>query len=316
MILRALTVAAALLAGGSAAAQQTETITFPGNQKGKTVEVPATVYWPAGPGPFPALVIHHGSGGVTSAREGRYAREMAAMGVAGVVIDSFKPRGVTSTVQDQTAVTGPDFNADALGVLKALGRSPRIDRARIGIIGFSKGGTSALMATHMQQVEAAGVPPGLRYALHVPFYPSCSIQFYRPRTTGAPIYMLLGGSDSYVGVEPCQTYADMLRTGGALVDVKVYPNAMHGFDGGAAWFDPRGENYSACVSQQQADGSWIERKSGVTTTGSDGRSIPGAASRAVSICRTLGVSGGGNDAATRDSMADLKAYVRRHLIGS
>ena len=91
------------------------------------------------------------------------------MGVAAVVIDSFKPRKVTSTVTDQSAVTGNDFDLDALMALKALGGIERIRRDRIGITGFSKGGTSTLMAAHQSRVAAANLPAGLRYALHVPF---------------------------------------------------------------------------------------------------------------------------------------------------
>jgi dienelactone hydrolase len=301
---------------GSAGAQQKETISFESRQKGQPVQVTATIYWPAAQGPVPALVIHHGSGGVSDAREGRYAREMVAMGVAAVVIDSFKPRGVTSTVADQTAVTGSDFNLDALGALKALGANGRIARGKIGITGFSKGGTSALMAAHEGLVVAAGVPAGLRYVLHVPFYPSCSAQYYRPRSTGAPIFMMLGGSDSYVGHEPCETYAAAMRAEGAHIEVKVFPNAPHGFDAGAPYFVAQGENYSQCVTQQQADGSWKERKSGIPTIGTDGKPIPGAQAKALAACRTLGVSGGPNDAAAKQSMELLKGYVRRYLLGS
>ena len=315
MILRTLAAAVALLTAGSAIAQQSETISFESRQKGKPVQIPATIYWPAKPGPVAAVVIHHGSGGLGD-RERRYAREMVAMGAAAVVIDSFKPRGVASTVQDQSAVTGQDFNLDALGALKALGGNARIDRLKIGITGFSKGGTSALMAAHERQVVAAGVPAGLRYALHVPFYPSCSVQYYQPRTTGAPIYMLLGGADTYVGFEPCQTYGEALRAAGGRVEVKVFPNAMHDFDGGRAWFNRQGENYVNCVFQQQANGSWVERKSGVMTIGADGKPIAGAAARAAAGCRTLGVSGGVNDDAARQSMEDLKGYVRRYLLGT
>ena len=149
------------------------------------------------------------------------------------------------------------------------------------------------MAAHEQLVAAAGVPAGLRYALHVPFYPSCNTQYYRPQTTGAPIYMLLGGADTYVGVEPCQTYAEALRAAGARVEVKVFPECQHGFDGGRALGrSRRGENYSQCVFQQQPDSSWIERESGVTTIGSDGKPIQGAYAKALAVCRTLGVSGG------------------------
>ena len=275
----------------------------------------AEIYWPAAAGPVPALVIHHGSGGVSDSREGRFARGIVAMGVAAVVVDSFRPRSVSSVVQDQSAVTGQDFNLDALIALKALGANGRINRARIGITGFSKGGTSSLMASHERLVVAAGVPAGLRYALHVPFYPSRSAQSYRPQTTGAPIYMLLGGADTYVGFEPCQTYGEALRAASARVEVTVFPNAMHGFDGGRAYFDPKGENYAKCVFQQQADRSWVERASGVMTIGTDGRPIQGALAKAFAVCRTLGVSGGPNDAAARQSMEDLKGYVRRHLLG-
>jgi dienelactone hydrolase len=306
----------ALCAAGTAGAQQKETISFESRQKGQPVQVTATIYWPATAGPVPALVIHHGSGGISDRREGHYAREMVALGVAAVVIDSFKPRGVTSTVTDQSAVTGQDFNLDALAALKAMGANSRIASNRIDITGFSKCGTSARMAAHESQVVAAGVPAGLRYALHVPFYPSCSVQYYKPRSTGAPIFMLLGGADSYVGHEPCETYAAAMRAEGARIEVKVFPGAGHGFDGGAPYFVPQGENYSQCVTQQQADGSWKERKSGIVTIGAGGKPIPGAIGKALAACRTLGVSGGGNDAAARQSMDDLKSYVRRYLLGS
>jgi len=312
---RALAAALLVFAAASAHAQQRETITFESRQKGAPVQVTAEIYWPAKAGPVPALVIHHGSGGVSTEREGRYAREMVAMGIAGVVIDSFRPRGVSQTVTDQSAVTGADFNLDALAVLKALGANPRIDRAHIGIAGFSKGGTSALMAADENLISASGVPTGLRYALHVPFYPSCSVQYRQPRTSGAPIYLLLGGADTYVGVEPCQTYAEVLRAGGAQIAVTVYPNAGHGFDGSRPFFNAQGENYSRCVWQQQANGSWVERKSGVMTVGTDGKPIPGASAKAVGVCRTMGVSGGGQDAAAKKSMEDLKGYVRRYLAG-
>jgi len=100
--------ALALLAtAGAAEAQQRQTIDFEGRQKGQPVRVPAEIYWPAAQGPasqgiVPAMVIHHGSGRISGQRELRYARELAAMGVAAVVIDSFRPRGVTSTVEDQS----------------------------------------------------------------------------------------------------------------------------------------------------------------------------------------------------------------------
>jgi hypothetical protein len=91
---------------------------------------------------------------------------------------------------------------------------------------------------------------------------------------------------------------------------------MHGFDGGRPWFDPKGENYAQCVFQQQANGAWVERKSGIMIIGEGNKPITGAQAKAFEACRTLGVSGGVNDAAAKQSMDMLKGYVRRHLLGS
>lgn len=51
------------------------------------------------------------------------------------------------------------------------------------------------------------------------------------------------------------------------------------------------------------------------TYGPGGKPIPDAIAKAMAACRTLGVSGGANDAAAKQSMDDLKGYVRRHLLG-
>jgi dienelactone hydrolase len=289
------------LSVGGAASQQRETISFESRQKGKPIQVTATIYWPAKPGPVPALVIHHGSGGISELHEGRYAREMVVMGVAGVVIDSFGPRGVTNTMQDQTAVPLVDYDFDALGALKALGGNSRIDRTKIGITGFSRGGTSALMASHERLVVAAGVAAGLRYALHVPFYPACVVQYYRPQTTGAPIYMLLGGADSSTGVEPCTTYAEALRSAGARIEVKVFPNALHAFDDEKPYVDSQGDNTSKCVFQQQADGTYSTPQ-GFTKIPAGADGWPASNPKAVSACITKGINMGPNAAAKVQSM--------------
>ncbi|MCZ7655921.1 MAG: hypothetical protein M5R42_19135 [Rhodocyclaceae bacterium] len=61
-----------------------------------------------------------------------------------LVIDSFGPRGVMSTADDQTRVTTTQMLQDAYGALVFLADDKRIDSARIGVMGFSKGGTVAL----------------------------------------------------------------------------------------------------------------------------------------------------------------------------
>jgi len=296
---------------------QQETITFEGRHRGQPVQITARIHWPPGSGVVPAMVIHHGSGGINERREGRYARELVAMGVAAVQIDSFGPRGVRQTVVNQMAVNDAEFNLDAINALKALAALPRIDRRRIGIMGFSKGGVSALMVSHERLLQDKGLPPDLRYALHIPIYPTCYVHYFEPRTTGAPIYLLLGGADTYAGVEPCTSYGETLRKAGARIEVKIYPGAQHGFDGGVAYNTPSGENYARCVAVQRADGTYVERGSGIVVGNSapDGWLVMGPqAPKAIAACRTLGVSGGPNEKARAQAMEDFKGYVRRHLL--
>jgi dienelactone hydrolase len=86
------------------------------------------------------MIIVSTSGGVMDYRETYYARELARNGIAGLVVDSFGPRGVKTTVDDQSLVTSWDMENDAFGALLRLGRDARISPDRIGIMGISKGG--------------------------------------------------------------------------------------------------------------------------------------------------------------------------------
>jgi len=281
--------------------------------KGKAITITGELFLPPGGARVPAMIIHHGSGGVSDQRERGYARELVKLGVAALVLDSFTGRGVASTVSDQAAVSTNDMLGDAFAALKVLAGHARIDAARVGIVGFSKGGSVALLAAHEARAGKA-LPAGLRFALHVPFYPACVTHHYKPKTTGAPIYLLLAGADTYVGVAPCQEYAAALKAEGARIETTVFPGAMHGFDGGSAYKIAQGENYSRCIFAQQPDGTWKERTGSLTTNNASGKPIEAAYKQALAKCRTYGVSGGPNPAAKTKAMTDLKAYVQRHLL--
>jgi len=47
---------------------------------------------PASAGKVPAMVVSHGSGGVSEGREHWWARELVKQGIAATVVDSFTPR--------------------------------------------------------------------------------------------------------------------------------------------------------------------------------------------------------------------------------
>ena len=262
-------------------------------------------------GPVPAMVLVHGSGGIGD-RELRYTAEYNKMGIAAFAIDSFAPRGVASTVEDQSRVGGSQMVSDAFGALKLLRANPRIDGNRIGIQGGSKGGTVALDTAIKQVALARGLPAEVKFALHVPLYPACVTQYRAPATTGVPILVLLGARDDYVGTESCQNYAQAMKTAGADIRVIVYSNAEHGFDGkdGQTHFWIRSaQNYSKCVAYIENDGKGVYSKTGEVLD-SPRRYFEVMAKD----CMTRGASIATDPAAKAKSLEDIRDFLTRSLL--
>ena len=180
-------------------------------------------------GPMPAMVIAHGSGGVSHEREFWWADHFSDIGVAAFVVDSFTPRNIRETATDQTQLSTAANVADALVALRLLATHPQIDAKRIGVIGFSKGGQVAIY-TALEPFRRAIITDQTRFAAHAPLYPGCNSWQVSDQVTGAPMLMLLGGQDNYTPPGPCQEYAQWFKAKNTDVTVIVYPNAFHRFD--------------------------------------------------------------------------------------
>lgn len=230
--------------------------------RGPTDDPPteAIGYWfrPPGAQPahsVPAVVMLHGSGGVLDAREMTYGPQLAAMGVAVLVIDSFATRRdrATSFVDRLIEITETMVLADAYAGLRWLAAQPEIDPKHIVLTGFSYGAMSAMYGLQAQFADRLA-PAGLRFAGHVAFYGPCIARFEDKRTTGAPLLMLYGGEDELIDPARCDQVADDLRAGGSPVAIKVYPGAVHQWDGG---FERRliGRQLAGCRFWVEADGT-------------------------------------------------------------
>jgi dienelactone hydrolase len=197
-----------------------------------TTEAPETVVsgllrLPAGAERVPAVVLSHSAGGVSADRDLAWAERLTSIGIAVFIVDSFTLRGVKGFAKQ------PDFAAsvaDVYAALRLLATHPRIDPARIALMGFSRGGTVALTAA-LEPVRRIGAPDGARFAAHVALYPGCNTRFLAAKITGAPMLMLLGGADDLTPPEPCQRYGEWFHDMGAAIKVVAYPGAYHLFDG-------------------------------------------------------------------------------------
>lgn len=311
----ALLVAIVVGLSGTGAAAQTATITerlkFDTNPHPtvKPATVEATLYLPRASGPVPAMVIISSSGGVLDWIEGYYARELNKAGIGALVVDSFKPRGVKRVVEDQSLVTSWDMENDAFAALAELLKDKRIDPLHIGIMGLSKGGSVAQNSAFM--VRRSWRRTGdLAFAAHVAIGPDCASQHRTAKTTGKPIFYMLGDLDDYNIAKLCVAYAERIKqAGNSDVALKMYKGAHHNWeDTHAVILLGKAENYAKCDTIIEDDGA-MAMASGKGPTFMKGSDI--FAWRRAN-CMTMGAHvAGGTEKLKREATGDLVAFLKR-----
>ncbi|MEN9630857.1 MAG: hypothetical protein RJA10_4085 [Pseudomonadota bacterium] len=230
--------AAALMLTALPCAASPEAVTVPSFDRhdGQPLPLPGHWFGASPPGRQPAMVLLHGCGGFRD-RQGRLAArytEMAArlnaMGVHALVLDSLSPRGERELCTQRAGtrkLTQANRRRDALGALQWLAARPDVDAARLGLLGWSNGGSTVLAATNRHHREVAAAP--VAAALAVAFYPGCQADLERGYDTRAPLLMLLGQADDWTPAAPCLALAQAAT--GPAPQVEVYAGAYHGFDG-------------------------------------------------------------------------------------
>jgi len=226
-----------LLAASAARAASYEVtwVEFPALREfdGAPVELSALMYRPQGPGPFPALVLLHGCGGMYTnsgyiTASYRYWAELLALeGYIALLVDSFNPRGQRSICDQQkrTILQSRERVEDAYAALQWLNQQPFVASGRIGLLGWSNGGSGTLYALRAGRTER-----GFRAA--VAFYPGCHAlsQSKAPYHPYAPLLVLSGEADDWTPAGPCIELTKIAKVQGAEMEIVTYPGAHHSFD--------------------------------------------------------------------------------------
>lgn len=222
-----------------------------------------TVLKPFGFGPFPVVLQLHGCAG-SQPFERLYAEAAVRAGVAVVMIDSFRPRGMSRLdgslfVCTGAALRGSQRAGDLYAVLHWLKGQSWADSSRVMVAGWSHGGWT-IMDALAQGPEAARMTgltdahpeqlKGLRGAFLVyPYAAFPSLTSTRGWNGARPkVFAVLGGRDQVVGERYPRRAFDRLTRDGLPVDLLYFPEATHSFDDDAA-VDPR-TKYRADLREQ------------------------------------------------------------------
>ncbi|HEY7549531.1 MAG TPA: dienelactone hydrolase family protein [Hyphomicrobiaceae bacterium] len=200
----------------------------------------------------PGVVMMHGRAGAYSSAAGgvydastlsrrhlMWGRLWAASGYVGILVDGFGPRGHPQgfprfSYRDRP----PEFDEttvrplDAYGALAYLRTRGDVVPDRIGLQGWSNGGSATLAA---MAIDAPGISmptptSGFRAALA--FYPACGLKGrfqagYRPY---APVRVFHGTADEEVSPRRCSRLVERGRALGGDTRIELYDEATHGFD--------------------------------------------------------------------------------------
>ena len=235
-----------------------------------------------------------------------YLKMYQEQGFATFELNSFKSRGVSSTVGSQVEVTIASVILDAYRALNTLAEHPQIDANRVAITGWSLGGGVTLFSGWQPVLNALGQQH--RFAAHLAFYPPCFVNPQALSFTQAPMHILIGGADNWTPATPCQQLVERLATQNTNIDITVYPDAHHGFDSeNPVQKNDKGYSFKDCLFELTADGDILMNYLQLPM------SNPWLQKLGFMFCVERGVSIGGNPAARAQSFPFALAFMQQTL---
>ena len=235
-----------------------------------------------------------------------YLKMYQEQGYATFQLNSFKSRGITSTVGSQDEVTIAAVILDAYRALEKLSKHPKINKDKVAITGWSLGGGVALFSGWMPLKKA--ITDELSFAAHLAFYPPCFINPENLSFTKAPIHILIGESDNWTPAKPCINLVEKLSEK-TNISITTYPEAHHGFDSEepVVW-NEKGYSFKDCLFDLTAEGDVLMNYLRLPMSNSILQKV------GFLFCVEKGVNVGGNLDARKKSLAFAKDFMKNKLL--
>jgi carboxymethylenebutenolidase len=223
-VLRLFVVAACLAPIGASAADATQL------KVGVGQKLEATLYKPAGAGPFPAVIVLHTSSGLRPADQA-YASRLADEGYVCLVPDFFTAYGLTQNTRRDTFTTHAQaIYAEFVSAIDTLKKTEGVRADRIGAVGFSNGGYWALLLAAKGAVQA-----GVSYygAVNAAGSDNSLNAFRHSFASGSsPVLVLHGARDDTVLPRHAEYLKSILADAKAPYEFQMYDTAGHSYERG------------------------------------------------------------------------------------
>jgi carboxymethylenebutenolidase len=200
---------------------------------------------------IPAIVMMHGrSGAYSTLANGRFdestlsqrhlpwGRLWAANGVAALLVDGFGPRGFAAGFPIHSNALRPKLvdeivvrPGDAYAAAAYLSSRSDVDGDRIGLQGWSNGGSATLAAINEDiRLDIVGATGKFRAA--VALYPGCGLhgRFEPDYSNYAPLRVFVGTDDEEISAKRCEQLIERANRAGSNALIDIYEGATHDFD--------------------------------------------------------------------------------------
>ncbi|MGQ0543961.1 MAG: dienelactone hydrolase family protein [Betaproteobacteria bacterium] len=201
-------------------------VTYPNLAMNDVKTAQGTVVVPEGKGPFPAVVILHGCGGIRPNAQ-HWAGLLRKHGYASIIVDAFTPRGISEICTNLGRIPAYARVLDGYAALRYLGTRPDIAADRVAVMGFSNGAVATLgAASDFWQDRMSET--SLRFRAAVALYPECLL--FLNSSFPVPTTILIGDKDDWTLSSSCEKLVAGLPKTSHPVTLKIYPGAHHAFD--------------------------------------------------------------------------------------
>jgi len=236
----------------------------------------------------------------------KYLKMYQEMGIATFELNSFKSRGIKSTVGSQTEVTIAAMILDAYKALEVLSNHPRIYKNKISITGWSLGGGVTLFSAWLPLKNA--INKNLSFASHLAFYPPCFIDPENIEFSQSPIHILIGELDNWTPSQPCYELVEKLKNK-ANIDITIYENSHHSFDRNSPVIvNEKAYNFTECKFRLTKDGNVLMNYFNIPM------SNPFLQKLGLMFCVKRGINYGGNPVSREKSFVFANEFMTKTLL--